>query len=167
MDKIVINGEVLNLCEDSSSNIYSTEETRIGTWIDERPLYRKVFTGKSPSSGGTTIIGYCPSDYDIGFVTGFAIYTNGSTIQIPYIQSDDDYISVYIDGSKRIVITVKETVNATYHNRDCYVFLTYVKTTDSINKSFSSEPSLKHLGSDRSIFAVASDAETMDEMGNL
>lgn len=29
-----------------SLDIYSTEEMRIGTWIDGRPLYRKVFTGE-------------------------------------------------------------------------------------------------------------------------
>ena len=28
----------------SSEEIYSTEETRIGTWIDGKPLYRKVFS---------------------------------------------------------------------------------------------------------------------------
>ena len=27
----------------SSEEIYSTEETRIGTWIDGKPLYRKAF----------------------------------------------------------------------------------------------------------------------------
>ena len=31
---------------------YSTEEKLIGTWIDGKPLYRKVFTGTTPSSAG-------------------------------------------------------------------------------------------------------------------
>lgn len=29
----------------SSLDVYSTEETRIGTWIDDKPLYRKIETG--------------------------------------------------------------------------------------------------------------------------
>ena len=34
----------------SSEEIYSTEETRIGTWIDGKPLYRRVITGNLPNS---------------------------------------------------------------------------------------------------------------------
>lgn len=30
-----------------AENVYSAEETRIGTWIDGKPLYRKVFSGTS------------------------------------------------------------------------------------------------------------------------
>lgn len=34
----------------SSQEIYSTEETRVGTWIDGRPRYRRVVTHNLPSS---------------------------------------------------------------------------------------------------------------------
>ena len=34
----------------SAGEIYSTEETRIGTWIDGKPLYRKVFRFTTPDS---------------------------------------------------------------------------------------------------------------------
>ena len=30
---------------------YSTEETKVGTWIDGKPLYRKVLTGTLPNTG--------------------------------------------------------------------------------------------------------------------
>lgn len=40
MDKIILNGETFNL-GGQSQEIYSTDETRIGTWIDGKPLYRK------------------------------------------------------------------------------------------------------------------------------
>ena len=33
----------------TSEEIYSTEETRIGTWIDGKPLYRRVFEVTTPS----------------------------------------------------------------------------------------------------------------------
>lgn len=47
--KIVINGEFVELGGGSGGEIYSTEETKIGTWIDGRPIYRKVAQTVSPS----------------------------------------------------------------------------------------------------------------------
>lgn len=37
----------------SSEEVYSTEETRIGTWIDGKPLYRKTISFTIPYVGGT------------------------------------------------------------------------------------------------------------------
>lgn len=37
-----IHNRIINL---EKSNVYSTEETVIGKWIDGKPIYRKVFTG--------------------------------------------------------------------------------------------------------------------------
>lgn len=34
---------------ESAGEVYSTEETRIGTWIDGKPLYRIVFSATTPS----------------------------------------------------------------------------------------------------------------------
>lgn len=51
--KIIINGEVVEVGGGGGSeDVYSTEETRIGTWIDGKPLYRKVILANSPSSSG-------------------------------------------------------------------------------------------------------------------
>ena len=35
--------------------IYSTNETVIGKWVDDRPIYRKVFTGTSATPDGVRI----------------------------------------------------------------------------------------------------------------
>lgn len=50
--KIVIDGQAVELPGGGSGGggsgaeeVYSTEETRIGTWIDGKPLYRKIYTG--------------------------------------------------------------------------------------------------------------------------
>lgn len=40
--------------DSSSEEIYSTEETRIGTWIDGKPLYRRVFRFTHPESVAVT-----------------------------------------------------------------------------------------------------------------
>lgn len=46
---IISDGDGNNGGNDFDSSIYSTDETRIGTWIDGRPLYRKVFSGILPA----------------------------------------------------------------------------------------------------------------------
>ncbi len=42
-----------NINFDSPESLYSTEETRIGTWIDGKPLYRKTIKQVATISGGT------------------------------------------------------------------------------------------------------------------
>ena len=45
--------------EKTKNNInYSTEEQVIGTWIDGKPIYRKVFTGTSNTQTNATIHNY-------------------------------------------------------------------------------------------------------------
>lgn len=39
----IVKGAIAQAGGGSSGEIYSTEETRIGTWIDGKPLYRKVY----------------------------------------------------------------------------------------------------------------------------
>lgn len=38
-----------------NGEVYSTTETKIGTWIDGKPLYRKVFTGTTDGTSALTI----------------------------------------------------------------------------------------------------------------
>ena len=35
---------------DDAGDVYSTTETRIGTWIDGKPIYRRIFTGTKTGS---------------------------------------------------------------------------------------------------------------------
>lgn len=39
----------------SAGEVYSTEETRIGTWIDGKPIYRQVFVGENILEGRYSI----------------------------------------------------------------------------------------------------------------
>lgn len=47
-----------------NADIYSMEETRIGTWTDGRPLYRKVFKFTSPGSTNSSAILVLPDEID-------------------------------------------------------------------------------------------------------
>lgn len=49
----------------SGGEVYSTEETRIGTWIDGKPIYRKVFVTTIPGGDGNRSLGLNTSN--IGF----------------------------------------------------------------------------------------------------
>ena len=81
----------------SSEEIYSTEETRIGTWIDGKPLYRKVSPTADVVDGVNVLI---PTSElpNIDIVTlSFAtlVNINGANhnfITLPYLSVDQDGI---------------------------------------------------------------------------
>ena len=66
----------------TEGEVYSTEERRIGTWIDGRPLYRKVLT-KERVSPGTNVIGTVQEIKDLAFINGSGLGT-GNIVVFPY-----------------------------------------------------------------------------------
>lgn len=50
--------------------VYSTEETRIGTWVDGKPIYRKVFSGTSGGSGTSIQFGTVDSLSELVYMYG-------------------------------------------------------------------------------------------------
>lgn len=68
-----------------SLDIYSTEETRIGTWIDGKPLYRSVFVSNGfVSNGNHDMPGV--ENANLAFCYGNAIWSGAPNIRenIPY-----------------------------------------------------------------------------------
>lgn len=60
LKQVVVNGQKLNVGGGSSGSsesldIYSTEEKRIGTWIDGKPLYRKTYVVSLENSATSVI----------------------------------------------------------------------------------------------------------------
>lgn len=109
---------------------YSTEEQRIGTWIDGKPIYRKSYELSTHATSGTVKIISIPDvNYEIITNAWGTTYWNsssdtikGSTI-IPYRNSDSDYCKLWIDsGSIQI--------QSSFSNRLVYVHIEYTKTTD-------------------------------------
>lgn len=87
--KIVINGESVEVNgdavpQDSSGGgeVYSTEETRIGTWIDGKPLYRKCveFTA-SVANAWTNVLPLIPNA-DMKMVDAFIARTTGDFTRV-------------------------------------------------------------------------------------
>lgn len=95
----------------TSNTVYSTEEKRIGTWIDGKPLYRKVIAGE-----GATSALYIGSNIDtIVDMKANILINNGAVINCARFESNEDrfnwyyydnFIRVYI-GSAWINSTVK------------------------------------------------------------
>ena len=43
-------------CEGNSKDIYSYDEIEIGTWVDGKPIYRKVIPGKLAKDSGAALL---------------------------------------------------------------------------------------------------------------
>lgn len=107
---------------------YSTNEIRIGTWIDGKPIYRKVFNIASPQSSNTNYVDV--SGYNMDRVIRlYGYYKNSTgTFDIPLTDSDSNYSVMFInsDGYLRGRIGAGALANLT----DCKVIIEYTKTTD-------------------------------------
>jgi hypothetical protein len=110
------------------SEVYSTEEIRIGTWINGKPLYRKVFyidslpnkTSKSITHGITNI------DKFINMYGIYATYTTDyKTAMLVNDYNGDNYIRTTIDNSYIYIST--STDRSTLAG---YIIVEYTKTTD-------------------------------------
>lgn len=110
-------------------DVYSTEETHIGTWIDGKPIYRKVIPVTFPGSNVTWYkVADAPANIDtVVKLSGIAYGDHGYTAPLP--QSLSGYnITVVIWSKLEIQIT---NSNPSYYNVPAYIYLEYTKTTDT------------------------------------
>jgi len=103
---------------------YSTNEVKIGTWIDGKPIYRKVLKGTTGASTGATLgnIQNLETLIDIRGVTGGS-YKGGIT-WVNLNVSPQQFRQVYVNGGT--VGMVQHTNEATPY----IIILEYTKTTD-------------------------------------
>lgn len=108
---------------------WSTEEKRIGTWIDEKPIYRKVFTDPNNSWNNR--------DNIIGNITNFK-----EPVSIKAIAFNEKGVSGWVEnnegGESRCYAYVKSNGEVHFYRNDILdgtsypkkVILEYTKTTD-------------------------------------
>ena len=80
----------------ANKNIYSTSETRIGTWIDGKPLYRRIISDTLGTTNGSWKgITITTSNYikKVVSITGMFEYANGNDYSIPFFRGTDDSYS--------------------------------------------------------------------------
>lgn len=119
---------------------YSTTEQRVGTWIDEKPLYQKVITGTCPDYSSSTITTDIDiaSNVDFAFIENqFVVSSTGNCFPLPrekfYINDvgeeaiDNSTIGSIYGSTKKYRLRQNSTnVNGyTY-----YAVIRYTKTTD-------------------------------------
>lgn len=112
-----------------AENVYSTEEQRIGIWIDGKPLYQKTIVQAIASSETTIPVGEENIANIVG-VEGTIYRTNDAAGQLLSTHTSDNYGSdvLYVIKSSSIVVIA----GATLASRKPVVYATikYTKTTD-------------------------------------
>ena len=138
-------GEGLEITEDgvlsalggssSSGENYSTDEQKIGTWIDGKPLYQKTITGYNVPTTSTdgTVAGLDIPLTDISvdsFINVIALL-KGSTyvMRTPAFWDRGYYGATAYYAPQRNAIYVKNTAKG-YNGSELIVTIKYTKTTD-------------------------------------
>ena len=126
---------------------YSSTEQVIGTWIDGKPLYRKVITGQTPtvSSDGTeantAIIisnGETSNTDHYAIVNGWVRYANSpySMWTMPYYNNSMRVIKSLMNISNNGNLNLQISSNGTVYNYCTFTCIVeYTKTTDNATRS--------------------------------
>lgn len=106
------------------SEIYSTEEQIIGSWINEKPIYRKAIHGSTGSGTIDTIA--LPNNFEnIVKLSGFIVGSDGFTNTIPMFWNDTFKIIAQIKSGMLYL-----NYGDAFRNQLYIVIVEYTKTTD-------------------------------------
>lgn len=103
---------------------YSTTETRVGTWIDGKPVYRKVIISSSGNTGNVDI------PHGISNIKRVVnVYADA--------KSSDNY-NYFVNSSSSYAISIREvsreavkmTFNSAFNTWEVAIIIEYTKTTD-------------------------------------
>jgi hypothetical protein len=115
----------------TGQEIYSTGETVIGTWINGKPLYRKVFTANSLANNGVLIINHNIQNLEKVTKISYSWYDTQDSKWYEGIRWDSATAYIKADGvrSTSVLISCIGT-NWSTRTQDVSVVLEYTKTTD-------------------------------------
>lgn len=109
---------------------YSTNETKIGTWMG-KPLYRKVLSTVGLTSGTKKSINYNITNPDKIWIAGGFAYSDVRVVTLPMIGYDGDLAQKADVWVEAIENAVKLYSNENWGNLwTFYVIINYTKTTD-------------------------------------
>lgn len=125
LQMVACNGGCGGDSKDASNHVYSTEETICGTWIDGKPIHRKVLTMKLPTPPAVHRVSIDAADMQIhdivhlyGGASG-AYYVPAST----YLASSDYFCAYYHRESKHLVTAYSDN----YTSSTAYLIVEYTK----------------------------------------
>lgn len=119
-----------------NSQVYSTTETKVGTWIDGKPLYRKVVIIDSinSSTNGIDISAQTSNLKEFVNITGMVANKSGG-----YKPTNSIYVSssgIDAQYTFQVYAVNNSVISVVYGNwwktnfKKAYVILEYTKTTD-------------------------------------
>ncbi len=113
---------------------YSTEETRVGTWIDGKPLYRRVFVAETAGKSDLAwTFDFDPVDEMVDLYA--FLHTNApADIRTNYYQHSSDKFQVWTDRTRKTINTVIGAAQLNQGIGRLRIFLLYTKTTDQPTK---------------------------------
>lgn len=127
MPRMYYDGKDILGCQ--SQEIYSTQEIRIGTWIDGKPLYRRVINSITASETGTQVnIATIDDNLDTLVSLNGGIYFSSTARFIPInYYNGNDHVSTFIGSN-----TIRQIVsNSSYCNKSLMIVIKYTKNTDA------------------------------------
>ena len=106
---------------------YSTTEQVIGTWIDGKPLYKKIYEFTNLPSGNVS------NSYPLGLTNidtkMYQVYIkrnpSNPDLEGMYYTGSSDYVRAFVRGSS--TLELRSNTQASY---DLILILEYIKTTD-------------------------------------
>lgn len=127
---IVHNRELLKNILDKKE-VYSTEEQKIGTWIDGKTAYQKTFVVSTPTEPNKdTVVLDIPSNIKSFIKTDAQLFASNINVitRIPYYFSSENYGMLWNDLNTRTIQML--VTNNLYCNQELIIRLVYTKTTD-------------------------------------
>lgn len=113
------------------SNVYSTTEKRIGTWIDGKPLYQITYSTTTPSTLNTsTELVSLPTNVNATNVVElkYMFYTiYDDAMPTSYYYDSNSRCTIWIRSNRKITCVVS---SSNYTNTNLYITIQYTKTTD-------------------------------------
>lgn len=113
-------------------NVYSEEETVIGTWIDGKPLYRLAIETTVANPGTASTIMELPAEAEVKMFQGFAKRVDSGTIySLPNTEPNDlgHNIALY-NHNGQIMVWAGSGVATRLKNGKFWAIAEYTKTTD-------------------------------------
>ena len=123
-----LNEKLEELSGASSSTRYSTEEQRIGTWIDGRPIYQKVIEISAVSTTEVVTKANISNLKQVVDLRGGG-HMNGTGPFLHFgFENSAGFCSCYYDPTRDAVVSIVSTSN--YALKNAFAILEYTKKTD-------------------------------------
>lgn len=113
--------------ETSNNQIYSESEVMIGRWINNKPIYRKVFTGLTASNTYTMNIGEDIDELINGY--GYILASSGNQLMVnsTYGDNSGNAIRIYKNGANGNIVFQYPANASVWYNQKYVVVLEYTK----------------------------------------